>query len=99
MAKSIMQEDVTHCYICGRNGYADRLEWHHVFGGSNRDNSEDFGLVVHICGERCHRNGKESVHRNAKVDRALKAAAQECAMVRYGLTVEQFRKIFRKSYL
>lgn len=99
MAKSIMQEDVTHCYICGRNGYADRLERHHIFFGANRDKSEDFGLVVHICGERCHRNGKESVHRNAMVDRALKAAAQECAMVRYGFSVEDFIKIFGKNYL
>lgn len=99
MAESILQEDKTECYICGRNGYADRLERHHIFGGANRDNSEDFGLVVHICGERCHRNGKESVHRNARVDRALKAAAQEIAMLRYGWTVEKFRKIFGKSYL
>lgn len=40
MGKSIMQEDRTICYFCGRNGSRDPLEEHHVFGGANRKLSE-----------------------------------------------------------
>lgn len=65
MAKSIMQMDWDTCYLCGRNRIADPcgLEEHHVFGGANRKFSEKYGLKIHICGERCHRNGKDAVHK------------------------------------
>ena len=78
--KSIIQEDRTHCFLCGRNAHADffGLEEHHIFEGyGRRQLSEDYGLKVYICGDRCHRNGAESVHKNAKVDRALKKIAQD----------------------
>lgn len=64
------------CYLCGRNHTADPcgLETHHVFGGPNRKYSERYGLKVRLCGERCHRNGANSVHRNHQVNLSLKAA-------------------------
>lgn len=101
MAKSIIQEDKTHCFICGRNSRADYfgLEEHHVFGAANKKKSEKYGLKVYICGSRCHREGPESVHKNAKVDRAVKKIVQERAMKVYGWTVEQFREIFGKNYI
>lgn len=43
------------CFLCKRNGSGDRLERHHIFGGANRWKSEKLGLVVWLCGERCHR--------------------------------------------
>ena len=53
------------CFLCGRNGRGDRLERHHIFGGARRPLSEKYGLVVYLCGERCHRTGEYSCHKNA----------------------------------
>ena len=100
--KSIIQADREHCFICGRNSHADYwgLEEHHIFEGhGRRELSEQYGLKVYICGDRCHRNGKDSVHKNAKVNRAVKMVVQKRAMQHYGWTVEQFREIFGKNYI
>ena len=100
--KSIIQEDREHCFICGRNAHADYfgLEEHHCFEGyGRRALSEKYGLKIYICGDRCHRNGKDSVHKNAKVDRAVKRVAQKVAMRKYGWSIEQFIEKFRKNYL
>lgn len=100
--KSIIQEDREHCFICGRNAHADffGLEEHHVFEGYGmRELSEEYGLKVYICGDRCHRNGKDSVHKNAKVARALKKVVQKRAMQHYGWSVQDFIRIFRKNYI
>jgi hypothetical protein len=99
MAKSIIQEDRTHCFICGMNTNLEPLDEHHVFFGINRKNSEKYGLKVYIHHNKCHIFGKDSVHQNAKVDKALKAMVQKRAMQHYGWTIEEFIKIFGKSYL
>ena len=99
MSKSILQDNINQCYICGRNGYSDRLECHHIFGAANRNNSDKYGLIVYLCGDRCHRNGKQSVHKNAEISRILKAKAQQTAMEHYGWSEDIFRNIFGKSYL
>lgn len=99
MAESIMQDDKTHCYICGMNAFSEPLDCHHCFGGSNRNNSEKYGLKVYIHHNKCHIFGKNSVHQNAEVSNALKAKAQQIAMEYYGWTVEDFRRIFGKSYI
>lgn len=102
MAKSIIQEDREHCFICGRNAHTDYfgLEEHHVFEGNGRRQiSEKYGLKVYICGDRCHRNGKDSIHKNAKVDRAVKQIVQRRAMQYYGWTTEEFIEKFRKNYI
>ncbi|MBQ8301020.1 MAG: hypothetical protein IJX57_03565 [Clostridia bacterium] len=87
------------CFLCGRNGNGDRLERHHIFSGVNRKWSEKYGLVVDLCGERCHRNGEFSAHRNAEVAAYLHRYGQEKAMKEQGWTVEQFRDRFGKSYI
>jgi hypothetical protein len=100
--KSIIQKDREHCFICGRNAHADYfgLEEHHVFEGYGRRKlSEAYGAKIYICGARCHREGPESVHKNAKVDRAVKAVVQKRVMKHHGLTVDQFIKIFGKNYI
>ncbi len=102
MSKSIMQSeyDGESCYLCGRNPTADPcgLEMHHIFGGANRKFSEKYGLKVKLCGERCHRNGPESTHKNGQVDLSLKAAGQKAFEAAYG-TREDFMKIFGKNYI
>jgi hypothetical protein len=96
---SIIQEDRTHCFICGMNTNLEPLDCHHVFGGANRKKSERYGLKVYIHHDKCHIFGKESVHRNAEVDKALKQRVQEEAMDHYGWSVQDFIDIFGKNYL
>lgn len=97
--ESIIQKDKSHCFICGMNTNLEPLDCHHIFGASNRTKSEKYGLKVYIHHNKCHIFGKNSVHQNAKVDKALKALAQKRAMKHYGWTTEQFREIFRKNYI
>lgn len=87
------------CYICGRNGRGDRLERHHIFGGANRKLSEKYGLVVWLCGERCHRTGKYSAHMNADIADMLHRHGQLKAMREQKWAKEQFIEIFGKNYL
>ena len=99
MAKSIIQEDTEHCFLCGMNSNFEPLDCHHVFSGANRDKSERYGLKVYIHHFSCHIFGKESVHKNAKVNKALRAKVQKIAMEHYGWSIDDFRKIFGKNYI
>lgn len=36
------------CYLCGKNGRADRLEMHHVFGGPYRKKSEKCSVAARV---------------------------------------------------
>lgn len=60
------------CYLCGRYGFTHE---HHIFGGANRDNSEEYGLKVHLCVE-CHETGKEAVHICEETRRKLERLGQ-----------------------
>lgn len=97
--KSIIQEDTTHCFLCGMNGYIEPLDRHHVYEGALRDKSEKYGLTVYLHHNRCHIFGEHSVHKDASIDRRLKAFAQKKAMDYYEWSVEDFRKEFYKNYL
>lgn len=92
---SILQKK-KQCCICGR---WENLDSHHVYSGANRKRSEKYGLKVWLCHSEHHIFGKNSVHRNADIDRKLKKAAQKKAMLHYGWSVEEFIKIFGKNYL
>lgn len=87
------------CFLCGRNGNGDRLELHHIFGSANRDKSDKYGLTVYLCGERCHRLGRLSVHQNAEVMEYVHKYGQRKAMAEQGWTKEEFREIFGRNYL
>lgn len=90
--------DEYRCKLCARNGSADHLDRHEIFGGANREKSKRYGLWVYLCGWSCHR-GENGVHRNRAIDITLKREAQLCAMERYGWTVNEFRAIFRNNYI
>lgn len=81
------------------NANLEPLDCHHVFGGALRNKSEKYGLKVYLHHSKCHIFGEDSVHRNAKVDRAIKKIAQKKAMRKYGWTTEEFIEIFGKNYL
>lgn len=87
------------CWLCGRNGSSDQLDKHHIFGGSNRKLSEKYGLVVHLCHDRCHLYGEDAVHNNPDTMQELHEYGQKKAMADNGWTVDDFRAVFGKSYL
>ena len=87
------------CFLCSRNGNGDRLERHHIFGGARRPLSEKYGMVVYLCGERCHRLGEYSAHQNAEVAQYLHKYGQQKAMQEQGWSTEKFIEIFGKNYL
>ena len=97
--KSVMQSDNSRCYLCRRNGSGDPLEEHHIFFGSaNRALSEEDGMKVMLCGNRCHRNSKEAAHRNRQTDLLLKQKAQTAWEARNG-SRDDFIRRYGRSYL
>ncbi len=92
--KSVVQNDIDHCFLCGRYG---TLQRHECIHGSNRTKSKNYGLWVAVC-QNCHTkiHAKRS---ETELDRRLHEIAQECAKKRYGWNNEDFRKRFGKSWL
>lgn len=88
------------CFLCKRTETAyNRLERHHIFGNAYRDKSEHYGLVVYLCGERCHRLGRLSAHQNSEVTDYLHKYGQKKAMTEQGWSKEEFMEIFGRNYL
>ena len=91
--RSIIQDDLTRCYLCGRTG---SLETHHVFGGvANRRISEKYGLTVKLC-PNCHR-GTDGAQYDKQKNLLLKRDAQ-FSFERTHTRAEWFRLI-GKNYL
>lgn len=78
------------CERCGRPA----TERHHIFNASMRKKSEEYGAVIWLC-RSCH----EFYHRNEPEYRKLKAKWQRKIMKERGMTVDEWREIFHKSYL
>lgn len=78
------------CYRCGRVG-CDR---HHIFNGPMRNKSEEYGAVIPLCRE-CH----SFVHNNAELRLQYKKEWQIKLMDENGWTEDEFREIFKRSYL
>jgi len=87
------------CFLCGRNGWGDPLEKHHIFGGANRSRSEQYGLYVYLCGRRCHREGDGAVHRNAKTMQFLHEYGEKKWLEEQGKTIGDFIDEFGRNYL
>lgn len=84
------------CFLCGRYGL---MESHHIFSGPNRKLSEEYGLKVLLCGESCHRNGKNAAHRCKETALMLHQYGQRKYMKEQGASIEQFISIFGRNYL
>lgn len=87
------------CFLCGRNGTADPLDEHHIFGGANRKKSEKYKLKVKLCHFRCHEFGEKAAHRNAETADFLHKFGQVKAMVEQGWSVEDFRLEIGRNFL
>lgn len=90
---------IDRCFICGSSGDICGLEKHHIFNGSNRKKSEAYGLTVMLCGDKCHRGGKYSVHKNEDIRKKLQSLAQKYAMHKYNMSIDDFRRVFGKNYI
>lgn len=87
------------CWLCGRNGCADPLDRHHIFGGALRRKSEQYGAVVDLCHSRCHESGPEAVHRDSETMRRLHEYGQRMLMDKLGWTTADFIREFGRNYL
>lgn len=99
--KSIIhQKDSGYCYLCAtlRNDYTYRpTQEHHVmFGSSQRELSEEYGLTVQLCLDH-HKDGPEAAHNNQAIRELLCRDAQAAFMMEYPEL--EWMKIFKKNYL
>ena len=93
MHKTVMTDNLEQCYLCGRYG---PLEWHHIFGGANRINSEKYGLIVPLC-HYCHNEPPDGVHFNRERMDKIKAEGQR--KFESIASHEDFMRIFGENYL
>ena len=93
-APSIMQEDISRCYLCGRSD--QKLDRHEPFNGPFRPKSKRLGMWVTLCHERCHFG---QVHKFLQPSAQLKRDAQKAAMDQFGWTVADFIRNFGKNWL
>lgn len=87
------------CFLCGKNGYSDPLDTHHIFGGPYRKKSERYGLTVKLCHHSCHIFGLHSVHQDAETAQRLHEYGQRKWMAEQNKTVDDFRREFGRNYL
>lgn len=90
---SVFTDDMDHCYFTGTSP----VERHHIFGGSNRKNSEKYGFIIPLR-PNLHPNGVMAGKQAAEIDQKLKNMAREYFLEHYG-TLEDFIKVFGKSYI
>ena len=85
----------TDCPLCKEYGlhYA-----HHVFGASNKRNSEKYGAVIYPC-DKCHIWGTNSIHKqqSQEVNKRLKYEHRDRIISEYNLTRQQFIDIFGRA--
>ena len=91
--KSIIQKDCDRCFECGSY---NNLEWHPLFGGSNRKWSEKYGLKVRLC-HTCHNEPPIGVHHNKQVMDRYHIIGQ--AVFEESHSREEFMRIFGRNYL
>lgn len=95
MAKSIIQEDGTNCFVCGRPA----VHTHHCIHTPRgaRDKADAYGLTVRLCWS-CH-EGSTGVHgaNGAYLDKALEKIAQKRFELTWGH--DEWMKVFGKNYL
>lgn len=93
-SKSIMQDDLSRCYLCG--GSSVKLDRHEVFGASNRKKSKELGLWVLLCHRPCHLS---FAHGNRETMDSLHRRGQIAAMNTYGWNIDKFRSVIGRNYL
>ena len=80
------------CFLCGSSRH---IEIHHIYSGSRRKKSTEYGLVVPLC-DKCHR-GQFGVHNNKDKMLYLRKIGQ--IMFQKYYPDLDFVEIFHKNYL
>lgn len=90
-AFSIMTNNLNRCYITG-----DQIgvHIHHIFGGSNKKNSEKYGFIVPLRAD-WHNMADYGIHFNRELELKYKRFCQDYWLSHYG-TKEDFILIFGK---
>lgn len=92
--KSIVQKDMSKCYVCG---ITTDLHTHEIyFGTADRKKSIEYGCYVRLCAKH-HNMSNEGVHFNHWLDRRLKEIGQREFEKLYGH--DKFMKVFHRNYL
>ena len=93
MSKSILSND-HECFVCHDTRNLDR---HHIYGGSRRQTSDDYGFWVYLC--RYHHTwSNESVHSGDKtLDHKLKRWCQKKFEETH--TRDEFMQLIGRNYL
>ena len=87
--KSIFTNDLKKCYITGTRGM---VHVHHIFGASNKANSEKYHFLIPLRAD-WHDMADYGVHFNKELDLKFKRKCQEYWLENYG-SKEEFIKIF-----
>ncbi|MBA7524566.1 hypothetical protein ES705_16707 [subsurface metagenome] len=76
------------------------VSWHHVFGGTKtmRKFSEKYNAIIWPCW-KCHVTNSNSIHRNAKLRRQLKARHQKRIMREQGWDLKRWIEEVGENYL
>lgn len=90
--KSIISNERV-CHVCG-NPYT--LHKHHIFGGGNRQISEDNGFWVYLCAMH-HNMSDQGVHYSKELDKGLKIECQ--SEFERTHTREEFMSLIGCNYL
>ena len=93
--KSILTDDLTRCFIAGsikEDGLAIHI--HHIFGASNKANSEKYGLLIPFRAD-WHDMADYGIHFNRELDLKIKRLCQDYWLKHYG-TKEEFIAVFGK---
>lgn len=88
-AFSIFTDDLYRCHITGSS---TGVHIHHIFGASNKTNSERYGFLVPLRFD-WHDMADYGIHFNRELDLKYKRACQEYWLTHYG-TKEEFIKVF-----
>lgn len=94
-APSILQSDLSHCYLCGRTDR--KLDRHEIFPGIYRNDSKKYGLWIMLCHSECH-EGKNGAQFNRQIREDLSDHAQHVAMLTYGWDMDEWRRHFGKNW-
>jgi len=86
--KSILTEDLKHCFICKQSP----VDIHEIYSAGSRKQSMKYNFCVPLC-RHCHQNITLNYNDNLKLKKLCQSKFEE------NHTREEFMQIIHKSYL
>lgn len=88
--RSIIQANNEYCYVCGKPNPTDE---HHIFGGGNRNKSDEDGMIIYL-----HRSCHRWLHDHPISANTYKIRGQKIWELKKG-SRDDFIKRYGKSYI